>query len=285
MLGHITEEVEARLGVPVAEFSIQHGGCVGEVYRVRLDDGSDIVVKVDRRKQPNLDVEGFMLNYLEHHTTLPAPRVLHSDPELLAMTFVTGESHFSNNANLHAAELLAELHNITAPRYGLERDTLIGSLGQPNRMTTSWIEFFCESRLLDFAEKALNEGKIGRAILRRVELLGDKLDELLEEPPRPALLHGDVWSGNVLALDHHITGFLDPAIYFGHPEIELAFITLFNTFSASFFNHYNEIRPISPGFFETRRHIYNLYPLLVHVRLFGGHYVNSLEETLDHLGF
>ncbi len=284
MLGHITDELNARLGVPIAEFSIQHGGCVGEVYRVRLDDGSEMMVKVDRRKQPNLDVEGFMLDYLARHSTLPVPRVEYSAPELLAMTVVPGESHFSANAQLHAAELLAELHGVTATQCGLERDTLIGSLDQPNPYSDSWIDFFRDHRLIEFARRARAEGSLPVALLRRIERLGEKLGDLIDEPATPSLLHGDVWSGNVLAGDHHITGFIDPAIYFGHPEIELAFITLFNTFGANFFNRYNELRPIAPGFFEIRRHVYNLYPLLVHVRLFGGTYVSSVDEALRVLG-
>ena len=107
-----------------------------------------------------------------------------------------------------------------------------------------------------------------------------KLDVLLEEPAHPSLLHGDVWTTNVLAEENRITGFIDPAVYFGHPEIELAFISLFSTFGPAFFNRYNELRPISPDFFETRKDIYNLYPLLVHVRLFGGGYVADVESIL-----
>ena len=285
MLGHITEELEARLGVPVAEFVIQQGGCVGEVYRALLEDGRQLAVKVDRRKQPNLDVEGFMLGYLASHSTLPVPRVLHSSRELLAMLFLPGESHFSANAQLHAAELLAELHGVSARHFGLERDTLIGSLAQPNTYAVRWIPFFRDHRLLDFARKAYDENRIDHALLRRLEKLARDLERLLEEPARPSLLHGDIWSGNVLAGDHHITGFIDPAIYFGHPEIELAFISLFGTFGASFFNRYHEFRPISQDFFEVRRHVYNLYPLLVHVRLFGGEYESSLKETLRRVGY
>ncbi len=82
-----------------------------------------------------------------------------------------------------------------------------------------------------------------------------------------------------------IAGFVDPAIYFGHPEIELAFSTLFGTFGEPFFRRYAELRPLRPGFLEHRRDLYNLYPLLVHVRLFGGSYVNSVDGTLKRLGF
>jgi len=111
--------------------------------------------------------------------------------------------------------------------------------------------------------------------------LAAKLSELLGEPAAPALLHGDVWSGNVLARGNRITAFLDPAIYFGHPEVELAFITMFRTFGERFFAAYEEVRQVDPGFMEERRHVYNLYPYLVHVRLFGGSYVASVEGILS----
>lgn len=285
MLGPIEQEIDTRLGAAVAEVGTQHGGSVGEVYRVSMEDGRELIVKVDRRKRPNLDVEAYMLEYLAQHSTLPVPKVVYSAPELIAMDFLPGASHFSENAQLHAAELLADLHGIREDRFGLERETLIGSLEQPNPLETSWIGFFREHRLLGFARQAHAENRIGTPLLRRIEEFAERLDKWLEEPEHPSLLHGDVWTTNVLADDHHITGFVDPAIYYGHPEIELAFITLFSTFGPAFFNRYNQLRPIAPGFFEQRRDIYNLYPLLVHVRLFGGGYVGGVERTLEKFGF
>jgi len=280
-LGPIDREVAERLGIEVATVEVQHGGGVGEVYKVNLADGRTLAVKADRRQHPTLDCEGWMLDYLAAHSTLPVPRVVHSSPALLMMEHLPGYSDFSKNAELHAAELLADLHSIRADRFGLERDTLIGALPQPNTLDTSWIHFFREQRLLHFARAARSEGKITNALMKRIEALAARVEEWLDEPAHPSLLHGDIWSGNVLAEDNHISGFIDPAIHYGHPEVELAFITLFNTFGAPFFNRYHELRPIRPGFFETRRHIYNLYPLLVHVRLFGGSYVDSVERTLQ----
>jgi fructosamine-3-kinase len=93
-----------------------------------------------------------------------------------------------------------------------------------------------------------------------------------------------MWGGNVLVNDGCIAGFIDPAIYYADPEIELAFSTLFSTFGEPFFRRYSEIRPIRPDFFEVRRDLYNLWPLLVHVRLFGGGYVRQVERILKSLG-
>lgn len=122
------------------------------------------------------------------------------------------------------------------------------------------------------------------ALRARIERLAARLDEWLVEPAAPALIHGDMWDGNIVHQDGRITGFIDPAIYCADPEIELAFATLFNTFGPAFFDRYQAPRPLAPGFFEARRDIYNLYPLLVHVRLFGAGYVGAVERTLARFG-
>jgi len=281
MLGSVEREIAERLRLDVAGSSAMHGGSIGEVHRVDLADGRRLAVKVDRNRRPTLDIEAYMLEYLAAHSTLPVPEVIYSAPELLAMTFLEGGSYFSRNAELHAAELLADLHGIRADRFGLERDTLIGSLPQPNRMHERWVEFFRDERLLAFGDRAREEGRVDKSVFAKIETLAGKLDDILIDPPHPSLLHGDVWTTNVLADDNHITGFIDPAIYYGHPEMELAFITLFSTFGATFFNRYNELRTIDPGFFEERKDIYNLYPLLVHTRLFGGGYADSVNAILS----
>ena len=261
------------------------GGCIGQVYRVRLADGRQLVAKVDDGPTPRLDIEGYMLRYLAQQSELPVPAVWHSTPQLLLMDYLPGESHFSAPAQRHAAELLASLHTISAPHYGLERDTLIGSLAQPNPPTAQWLPFFREQRLLYMGQVAVANGRLPHTLWQRIQRFADKLDRWLVEPDHPSLLHGDVWTTNVLAQAGQITAFLDPAIYYGHPEIELAFTTLFGTFGQPFFDHYQTLRPIAPGFFEERRDIYNLYPLLVHVRLFGGGYVSSVERTLSRFGY
>ena len=257
------------------------GGCIGEVYMVELQKGPPLVAKVDREGESRLEREAYMLRYLRQNSELPVPKVYHGSEKLLLMQFIEGNSRFTEGAERHAAELLARLHDITADSYGHERDTLIGALDQPNPPTKSWVEFFRDHRLLYIALVAHEAGRLPLEDLRRVERLSEKLYELIEAPNPPALIHGDVWSANVLAKSGHITAFLDPAIYYADPEIELAFISLFDSFGRPFFDRYQEIRPIRDGFFEVRRDLYNLYPLLVHTYYFGGGYLGSVRYTLD----
>jgi fructosamine-3-kinase len=277
--------IEQALGGEIEDIAPLSGGCIGQVYRARLADGRVVVVKYDDAPGAQLDVEGFMLRYLAERSRLPVPAVLHAQPGLLIMEFLPGGSQFNDDAQRHAAELLAALHDVSADTFGLERDTLIGGLPQPNPQMASWLDFFREARLLHMGREGVRARRLPQALFARLAAFAEHVDEWLPEPERPSLIHGDVWTTNVLAQGGRITGFVDPAIYYAHPEIELAFTTLFGTFSRPFFERYQELRPIQPGFFEERRDIYNLYPLLVHVRLFGGSYVSSVERTLRRFGY
>jgi fructosamine-3-kinase len=281
----IRAEIQAGAGLEKVDIVPLSGGCVGQVYRVRSASGEQYVAKLDERPEPKLAIEAYMLRYLKSNSRLPVPAVIYSSDRLLLMEFLPGNSHFNDRAQIHAAELLAELHNLSAPSFGLEQDTLIGGLHQPNPWTASWLEFFRDQRLLYMAGEALAWGRLPQATYSRLRDFCGRLAEWLAEPDRPSLIHGDVWTTNVLATGGQITGFIDPAVYFAHAEIELAFTTLFGTFGPPFFQRYQEMRPIMPDFFETRRDIYNLYPLLVHVRLFGGSYVNSVNHILQRFGF
>jgi fructosamine-3-kinase len=280
----VAEGIEAHLGERMLSVRPLGGGCIGDVYRAELGEGIPLVAKVEREGESHLEREAYMLRYLREKSDLPVPEVYYGSEKLLLMQFIEGSSRFTEEAERHAAELLAALHDITSATYGHERGTLIGSLSQPNPSTESWTEFFREHRLLYMANIANEAGRLPAEDLLRVERLSEKLDELIEDPNPPALIHGDVWSANVLARGDRITAFLDPAIYYADPEIELAFISLFDSFSNTFLERYAEIRGIDKAFFETRRDLYNLYPLLVHTYYFGGGYLNAVRNTLDRFG-
>ncbi len=173
---------------------------------------------------------------------------------------------------------LARLHQTTAKQFGLENDNYIGSLPQSNRRHEQWIDFFVEERIGPQLKMAVESGKIRSSILKNWDRLAARLDEIFP-PCTPSLLHGDLWSGNYL-FDSTGNGVLiDPAVYYGHPEMDLAFTKMFGGFSTDFYRGYRSESTIEAGFDE-RVPICNLYPLLVHVNLFGGHYTNQLEGLL-----
>ena len=150
----------------------------------------------------------------------------------------------------HAGELIAKLHATKREQFGYARDTLIGPLRQPNPASSGWVPFFRDHRLLFMAKAAHREGRLPLPLLARIERLAGRLDELLIEPAYPSLLHGDLWTGNVLTRSGRVAGFVDPAIYCGSPEIELAFGTLFGTFGEAFFEAYASAMPLEAGFRE-----------------------------------
>lgn len=231
-----------------------------------------------------LESEEEMLEYLAEFTNLRVPKVIEKRPNLLITEYIRHDSVGRHEIEEDAAFALATLHRITGERYGLFMDTTIGPFVQSNEEHESWIEFFKRERLLDFANKALEEGVLPGEIYDRLITFCEHLGSYLEEPDAPSLLHGDIWSGNVLVDRGELVGFIDPAIYYGHHEVELAFIRMFETFGDRFFRKYHEMFPIKEGFFEERCDIYNLYPYLVHLRSFGKSYLSYIERILKKYG-
>lgn len=255
------------------------GGCVGEVYLVHLDDLTPVVVKVSEYAKGTLDVEGHMLQDLKS-LHFPVPNVYLSRNDVLAMEYIEGSSLFDPDSQVHAAELLVKLHSHSADAYGYDYDTVIAAIPQPNDKTKSWIEFFREKRLLYMAELARKNGELPSHTYDRILRFAEQLHKFLLEPRKPSLIHGDIWSGNVICRRGKIQAFIDPAIYYAHNEVELAFITMFHTFNEDFFKAYDERMPIDKDFWTIRKDIYNLYPLLVHTYLFGSAYAQQVDHIL-----
>jgi fructosamine-3-kinase len=287
MTPELIARIERETGSRVAQVQRLGVGFGLTGLRVRLADGREAAVKAapGRHGGPTLELEGYMLGELKRLSALPVPEVYYVAPDLLIMEWIANDGGpIDASAQRHAAELLARLHGIRFPWFGYERDTLIGPLHQPNPQCDAWLPFFRDQRLLYMARLAHKEGRLSASQLGRIERLAQRLDEWLFEPPHPSLIHGDMWSGNVLVNRGRIAGFVDPAIYWAHPEIELAFSTMFGTFARPFFDAYHCLRPIEPGFHETRCGIYNIYPALVHVRLFGASYWAQIDGALRAVG-
>lgn len=278
----LAARIAAVLGSAPQRQRALSGGCVSPVLRVDLADGRAVVAKVGD-PGGGLELEARMLAALGG-AGWPVPAVLHAARDLLLLAFVDSDGSAGAAAEARAAELLAARHGEAQPAFGFEGDTVIAGLPQANPRSARWIPFFAEHRLLAMAAQARAAGRLPAGLETRIERLAGRLERWLLEPPHPSLIHGDLWGGNILFRRGEVAAVIDPACYWADAEIELAFTTLFHTFGDAFFRRYRALRPLADGFFEERCELYNLYPLLVHVCLFGGSYVGAVERTLRRYG-
>lgn len=272
---------QAALGWAPVRARPLSGGCIADVRLLEGTKGEKAVAKRGGAGTPDLTIEAFMLGYLAAHSPLPVPTIYLAEPDLLLIGYLPEGGGMTDAAERDAADHLAALHDVAADSYGLDRDTLIGPLAQPNPANRDWPTFFRDHRLLYMGRTAHRHGGIDTDTLAALERFCSRIAEFVPQPAAPSLLHGDLWGGNILASGGRISGFIDPAIYYGDAEMDLAFATLFGSLGAAFFARYAEHRPLDAGFWDSRRDIYNLWPLLVHARLFGGHYGAAVKRTLD----
>lgn len=273
----------ANPSVELKSFTPLGGGCINNGGKLETSVGSFFIKWNDIENFSGMfEAEAKGLHLLSTTGTIVAPNVVGNSftdlHQFLLLEFVESNSTSANFWNVLGRQLAA-LHKIENECYGLSHDNYIGSLPQRNDWRNSWIDFFIELRLLPQLSRAINSGRIDASASKKFEILFKKLPVLLPNE-EPSLLHGDLWSGNVIADQHGAPCVIDPAVYFGHREVELAFTKLFGGFDAGFYESYEEVFPVTSGF-ESRVDLYNLYPLLVHVNLFGGSYSRQVMMILN----
>lgn len=173
---------------------------------------------------------------------------------------------------------LAQLHLNHSKQFGLDSDNFIASLHQKNDQNDSWPDFFIRQRLEPMLGKAYFDRLLPLDFLKKFQTIYSKMDSIFPKE-KPSLLHGDLWSGNVICDQEGKPCLIDPAVYFGHREMDLAFSKLFGGFDSRFYDAYESIIPLEPDF-ESRIGLYNLYPLLVHLNLFGVSYLPGIEKII-----
>lgn len=263
-MSRLAETGAALLGAALRQATRMPGGDLSDIVRIVLADGREAIVK----SGPAPPVEAAMLRALAA-AGAPAPAVLAaSDAALVIELLPAGDGPAGAWQNLGA--VLARLHAAQGPRYGWPDDYAFGAIAIPNGFADDWPTFWAERRLLVHAPH------VPAAIARRLEALAADMTNRLPARPRPSLLHGDLWGGNVLAHGGRITGLIDPACYHGHGEVDLAMLGLFDQPGRAFFEAY---APLEPGHAE-RAAIYSLWPALVHLRLFGAGYRSMVERFL-----
>ena len=265
------------------------GGDINDSSLLELSDGKKLFMKANSLKNAAFfEAEQHGIEAIESTGAIKVPKLLFrgADKEqgfsFLVMECINGGSRVSDFweefghslAGMHLADTGGFVND---GKFGFYEDNFIGASPQINSGRDTWIDFFRECRLEVQFEWAVRyfDGDTKKQILKFL----DKLPEYLIEPEKPSLLHGDLWSGNYMVGDDGKAWLIDPAVYVGHAEADLAMTELFGRFPDRFYEAYSEVNPIAPGYRE-RRDIYNLYHLLNHLNLFGPAYLSGVVSTV-----
>jgi fructosamine-3-kinase len=265
------------------QVSAQGGGCINEAFRI--EDGEQAYfVKFNEASLLDMfeaEYEGLEALYQPGVIRVPRPICTGTHGRQSYIVLEALDLRGGCNPSLFG-EQLAQLHLVQAERFGWHRDNTIGSTPQHNQWTSDWIIFWRTQRLGFQLDLARDQG-IGNAVYDRGLELSESLDRFFSNyQPGPALLHGDLWSGNVSGDTSGQPVIFDPAVYYGDPETDLAMTELFGDFGSRFFDAYHAVRPIDPGY-ATRKTLYNLYHILNHFNLFGGGYSRQAAGMIDRL--
>lgn len=260
------------------------GGSINRAHKLQTNQGPLFLKWNQSAPDDFFEVEASGLKLLDSAgTDLRVPEVIvsHSPdsvtPGFLLLEFIREGSGNTSDSFEFGAEL-ARLHSTMGEYFGLSYDNYIGSLPQKNGKYDDWVSFFVDKRIKPQLQMAIDSGKLSQTIISHWKRLMSQLDDLLP-PTKPSLIHGDLWGGNYLFDENGVAVLIDPAVYYGHPEMDLAFSKMFGGFSGSFYEGYKSVNDLPEGF-SNRIPIYNMYPLLVHVNLFGGHYISQFESFI-----
>ncbi|MDP6980984.1 MAG: fructosamine kinase family protein [Myxococcota bacterium] len=278
----LAARVESLLGQPVVESSTAHGGDIGVSARVRLADGRGCFAK----RYPDApaamaQAEAAGLDWLREVRALRIPEVVavSQDGEALLLLEWIDEGRPAARHDEELGRGLAALHAAGAPAFGFGADGYIATLPQSNRERERWCDFYRAERLAPLADRAAGRDLLPSGLRTDLGRLFDALPDLCGPDEAPARLHGDLWAGNRITDSSGAPCLIDPAVYGGHREIDLAMMRLFGGFGGRVFDAYEDAFPLAPGA-RDRVGLYQLYPLLVHVNLFGAGYVGQLAEAV-----
>jgi fructosamine-3-kinase len=294
MDAELSRAISAQLGAAVRDARPVSGGDINRAFRATLDDGRSVFVKSHPRPPrarsggPGMfAAEAVGLRWLGEAGAIRVPEVLacgdggDGAPAFLALEWIEP----GRRAGGHDEQLgrgLAALHRAGAEAFGLHHDNFIAVLPQENAPLEGWPEFYRARRLEPQLRMAVDAGSATAAMREGFARLWPRLETLCGDPEPPARLHGDLWGGNAMTDSAGAPVLIDPAVYGGHREIDLAMMRLFGGFSGRVFAAYAESYPLADGHAE-RVGLYQLYPLMVHVNLFGGGYAGQVESILSRL--
>lgn len=287
-IDHILQKVFSNVpGIPPGPYTIRpiSGGSINGAFQIATDSNNRWFAKFnDAHHFPHLFVtESRGLSLLQQTGIFHTPNTIActqiGNTQVLILDWI--DEGPQTPAFWHNfGESLARLHQTTSPFFGLEENNYMGALPQDNTPSSEWVEFFMQNRLIPQIQLAANKGLLDKTFLKHFERLYNFLPEIFPPEP-PSLLHGDLWSGNFLCNANSAPVLIDPAVYYGHRSIDLGMTTLFGGFDPVFYDAYHHHYPL-PANHRLQWQISNLYPLLIHLNLFGRSYLSNIFHTIQH---
>jgi len=254
-----------------------HGGDINACSKLTTNLGLYFVKQNSGHSYPNMfRNEANGLKALST-SSFKIPQVILAGDDFLVLEWLEKEKP-SSTFWTQFGQSLAKMHQIQDSQFGFEEDNYIGSLTQSNARKNDWASFFIENRIEIQVKLAVDRGQLSKHLLGKFEQLYSRVEHWFPVE-KPSLLHGDLWGGNAMCSLEDKPTLFDPAVYYGHREMDLAMTKLFGGFSAEMYRAYDRVFPLEKGF-EERVNLCNLYPLLVHVNLFGGGYAYQVEQIL-----
>lgn len=270
---------------PVTELRVRQigGGSINAAYQLSTNHNSRWFAKFNIAGTfPDLflgEANGLSLLRRQHILRVPQTiaHIEADDHQLLILEWIDEGLRSSRFWQLFG-EQLAALHRITQPQFGLSAGNYMGALPQDNTLSADWVDFFIHRRLEPQLRLAADAHLLDKAALTQFQRLYNHLPAIFPSET-PSLLHGDLWSGNFLCDEQSRPVLIDPAVYYGHRYMDLAMTTLFGGFESPFYEAYHHHYPLAPDY-RRSWDIYNLYPLLIHLNLFGHSYLPQILNTI-----
>ncbi len=271
----VFSKIEDLIGQKITGFKSISGGSIATSNQIRFEDGKYAFLKTDPYDDTMFFKEANGLKEIHKAGCIRVPKVLLVNSELLLLEFVE-EGRKDKDFFSRFGFQMANLHRKTSSKFGFKENNFIGATPQTNiaikTEATNWCDFYYNKRLLYQYELAESNGLVGNELKNGFLILESRIEEILEgSEEKPSLLHGDLWSGNFLCDQQSNPCIMDPAVYYGHREADLAMTKLFGGFPDEFYRAYQKENPLPQGF-DYRENIYLLYHVLNHLNLFGNSY-------------
>lgn len=286
LYNHLTDLLSLQLQQPVQHVYVKSigGGSINQTFQLQVNNGLQFFCKLNKAHPfPHLFLkEKRGLDILRTTGAIAVPQVIlfsqHEDHQFLLLEWIESGVKDKNFFSLFGQQLAA-LHSHTQPLFGFDEDNYMGSVPQQNKPAADWCTFFTQQRLQPMVKACTDKGLLTKTDHLLFEGLYQKLPQTFNATQLPSLLHGDLWSGNYMCNAGNQPVLIDPAVYYGHPAIDLGMTTLFGALDKTFYESYHYHAPLPANHLEQWR-ICNLYPLLIHLFLFGKSYYGSVQQTL-----